>query len=409
MSHAARPEVIRQSPLVLAAALGVACSATALPFYAIGSLTKPLTDANGWSRSDVQTAVLFSIGLGALMSPLVGALVQRYGPRIVAMVGLAGVALSFFLAALAGSSLALFYVAFAGMAVLGAGSSPVSWTRGIAASFHEQRGLALGLVLTGTGLCAVIIPQITTWSIERFGVHATMAGLGLLPLLIALPVVFLFFRPAEPGAAAPGDAPVAPAWGLTLGQALAGYRFWVIFASIFAIYLAQAGIIANLIPAVTDQGFTAQQAANVQSVLGLSIIFGRILIGYLIDRIWAPGVAAAVTFLPVFACLLIPAQADYALIMLAAVLVGLAAGAELDLLAFLAARYFGLAHYARIYALFYAALAIAGGIAPFAFAAIYDRFDTYSPAFYIGAGLFAFGSLIMLTLGRYPSEECSHE
>ena len=83
-------------------------------------------------------------------------------------------------------------------------------------------------------------------------------------------------------------------------------------------------------------------------------------------------------------------------------LIGLAAGAELDLLAFLAARYFGLANYARIYALFYAALAVAGGFAPLLFAEVYDAFDSYDLAFYVGAGLFAFGSLIMLTLGKYP-------
>jgi predicted MFS family arabinose efflux permease len=401
MKTGPRPEVVRRAPLILAAAIGVACSATALPFYSIGSLTKPLTEAHGWSRSEVQTAILFSVGLGALMSPLVGALVQKFGPRKVAMPGLAGVALCFFLAAFSGSSILIFYLAFAGMAVLGAGSSPVSWTRGIATSFSRQRGLALGLVLTGTGLCAIVIPQFVTAMIAWGGVDIALIGLGLLPVLIALPLVWWLFRPDEAPPADKGETSGA-SWGLRLGEALRGYRFWVIFTSIACIYLAQSGIIANLIPAITDTGVSAQAAANVQSALGLSIVAGRIIVGYLIDRFWAPGVAAIVTFLPVIACLILPGNDDYYTILLCAIIVGVAAGAELDLLAFLSARYFGLAHYARIYSMFYAALAVAGGVAPFLFAAIYDRFGSYAPAFQVGAGLFAVGSLILLTLGRYP-------
>ncbi|MDF7774808.1 MFS transporter [Sphingomonas sp. AOB5] len=397
-----KPEVVRRAPLILAAAIGVACSATALPFYSIGPLTKPLTEAHGWSRSEVQTAILFSVGLGALMSPLVGALVQKYGARRVAMPGLVGLALSFFLASISGSSILIFYLAFAGMAVLGAGSSPVSWTRGIASSFSRQRGFALGLVLTGTGLCAIVIPQLVTAMIAWGGVDFALIGLGMLPLAIALPLAWWLFRPDETPPANEAGAPDEASWGISLGEALRGYRFWVIFASIACIYLAQSGIVANLIPAVTDTGVSAQAAANVQSVLGVSIVVGRIAVGYLIDRIWAPGVAAIVTFLPVFACLMLPGSDDYFVIMACAVIIGIAAGAELDLLAFLSARYFGLAHYARIYSMFYAALAVAGGVAPFLFAAIYDRFGSYAPAFQVGAGLFAVGSLILLTLGRYP-------
>lgn len=405
MSSERRPEIVRRASLVLAAAIGVAFSATALPFYSIGALTKPLSEAYGWTRAEVQTAALFSIGLGALASPIVGWLVQRYGPRKVAIPSLLGVAMPFMIVAFSGPSVLAFYLAFAAIALLGAGTSPVSWTKGIASSFRRQRGLALGLVLTGTGLCAALIPQLTTAAIAHFRVQGALFGLGLLPLLIAMPLAILWFRPDSDRT---GETPGAPQWGLTLGQAVRGYRFWVMFSSIACIYLAQSGIIANLIPAITDMGVSAQAAANVQSALGVSIIVGRIAVGYLIDRIWAPGVAAVVTFLPVFACQIFPYSSDYWVLMAAAIIVGIAAGAELDLLAYLTARYFGVAHYARIYSMFYAALAIAGGIAPFAFAATHDQFGSYVPAFYVGAGLFAFGSLILLTLGRYPKESTGH-
>lgn len=394
-------EVVRRAPLILAAGVGLACSAMALPFYAVGSLTKPLTEANGWSRSDVQTAILLSVGIGAAVAPLVGRLVERYGPRRIAIGGLLGVSASFLVAAAAGSSILIFHAAFVMMAILGAGSSPVSWTRGIATSFQRELGLALGLTLTGTGICAILAPQFTTWMIARFGVQAAIAGLGLIPLVIALPLVLLFFHPVQPGAERP-DEPIVVRSGLSLAEARGTYRFWALFTSVACIYLAQAGIITNLIPAIGDRGFSPQDAANFQGVLGISIIVGRIGIGLLLDRIWAPAVAAVVTSLPVVACLIIPGSTGYLPILLSTILLGLATGAELDFLAFLTARYFGSRDYATIYAVIYAALAIAGGIAPLAFAKFYDHFGSYTPAFHVAAGLYAVGSLLVLTLGRYP-------
>jgi predicted MFS family arabinose efflux permease len=309
--------------------------------------------------------------------------------------------MSFFLAAAAGSSIILFHAAFVAMALLGAGSNPVSWTRGIAMSFKYQLGLALGLTLTGTGICAILIPQLTTWMIGQYGVQNALAVLGAVPLLVALPLVFQFFRPVDvhldsvvkTGSA--GD-------GLTLKAALRTYRFWALFLSVACIYLAQAGIITNLIPTITDHGFSIQEAANFQSILGISMIVGRIGVGALLDRLWAPGVAAVVTCLPLIACLIIPTSTSFTFIFMGTTLLGITAGAELDFLAFMTAKYFGLRYYATIYAIIYAALAIAGGLGPFAFAVTYDRFHTYAAAFNIAACLYGFGSLIILTLGPYP-------
>jgi hypothetical protein len=92
---------------------------------------------------------------------------------------------------------------------------------------------------------------------------------------------------------------------------------------------------------------------------------------------------------------------------LAALLIGFAAGAELDLMAFFAARYFGLRHYAKIYAILYAILAVAGGTAPMLFARVFDVTASYETSFMIAAGLFVFGAVILLGLGRYPRREAT--
>ena len=89
---------------------------------------------------------------------------------------------------------------------------------------------------------------------------------------------------------------------------------------------------------------------------------------------------------------------------LAAFLIGFAAGAELDLMAFLAARYFGLAHYAKIYSILYATLAVYSGTAPMVFASVYDATGSYDLGYSIASGLFLVSVVLILLLGRYPKE-----
>lgn len=406
-----RSEVRRGWKLIFASSMGVICSSIVLPFYTIGALVKPLTAEFGWDRADVQLGILFSSGLGALTAPLIGALSDRFGPRALVLPGLVGLALGFFLAASMNGELWMFFLAYACMALLGAGTTPVTWTRAIAQSFERQRGLALGLTLTGTGICAMLAPAYTVWLLEQYGWRAAYVGIGLLPLVLAGPFVWFWFRPLPPGQAPTarvaqgsdaGSAPTPTQWGLTLGEAVRGYRFWVLCASIFAVYMAVSGISPNLIAALTDKGFTAASAATVQGVYGLSIMLGRLVVGWLIDRYWAPGVALVSLSLPTIGCLILTGSPDFTWAVVAALLIGFAAGAELDLMAFFAARYFGLAHYAKIYSILYAILAVGSGTAPMLFARVFDLTSSYEISFMIAAGLFLFGAVIALALGRYP-------
>ena len=148
--------------------------------------------------------------------------------------------------------------------------------------FFKQRGLALGIMLSGTGLCAMTVPQFTVWMISEFGWRAAYVGLAALPLFFAGPIVFLFFKPGETSPSDPEEA-TAIATGYSLGEALTGYRFWILLISIFLIYIAMSGIVPNLIPALTDLGISAQKAATAIGVFGITVIAGRLVVGYLVD------------------------------------------------------------------------------------------------------------------------------
>ena len=294
-------EIAQRWPLILATCIGIVSSSFVLPYYTIGALLTPVTEEFGWTRAQFQAAILFSSGLGALTAPVIGWLNDRYGPRRVALPSIVGLSLGFLFASQLDGELWMLFAAYGFMALLGAGTIPVTWTRAIATSFFQRRGLALGLALTGTGLCASVAPHYTVWLTGEFGWRGAYVGLALVPLLLAFPVLFFLFRPLSEHSveATSEDNRALQATGVTLGEAVRGYRFWILLLSILFAYQGFSGIGPNLIPSMTDEGFSREQAATVQSVFGLSIILGRVVVGYLVDRFWAPGVASI--------CLAVPA------------------------------------------------------------------------------------------------------
>lgn len=396
--------------LILACALGVGFGSVGFNTYAIGAFINPLGVEFGWSRAQVQGAIAFGVGLGGLAAPLVGLVIDRYGGRRIALAGLVGVAVGYVVAAATGASIWTFYAAYAVIALLGAGSAPVTWSRAIAERFVVHRGFALALALTGTGMAAIVVPHYAVFVVGHYGWRAGFLALSLLPLL-ALVVALFFFRPGagtlRPAQAATA-APPSPR-GATLGEAVRSYRFWVLLFSILVMFLAISGIVPNLIPVLTDKGFTPTQAASVQSAYGVSLIIARLGIGWLLDRFWGPGVAAVVLTTPILACLILLNDPTYIAAILASMLVGAAAGAELDLLAFFTARYFGMRSYGRIYGLLYFGVAFGAGFGPVSFAYFADVTGSYSASFKIALALFAMGGVSILFLGRYPRLEAEPE
>jgi predicted MFS family arabinose efflux permease len=301
----------------------------------------------------------------------------------------------------------MLFLAYGMMALLGAGTIPVTWTRAIATSFFKRRGLALGLALTGTGICASIAPHYTVWLTDHYGWRGAYVGLALVPLVLAWPMLYFLFKPLDTHSDAELEEPDTKAAlenGLTLGEAVRGYRFWILLLSILFAYQGFSGIGPNLLPSLTDDGFSRDQAASVQSVFGISIIVGRVVVGYLVDRFWAPGVAAFCLAIPAAGAAMLHGSQTFETAALAAFLIGFAAGAELDLMAFLAARYFGLAHYAKIYSILYATLAVCSGTAPMIFASVYDATGSYDLGYSVASVLFLVSVVLILMLGRYPKE-----
>ncbi|MBC2670578.1 MFS transporter [Novosphingobium piscinae] len=401
MTATAGAEWRRGWPSVALTALGLTCAPATLPVYTLGLFVAPLSAEFLWSRAAIQAAILFSTGLGLVGGPLAGWLVRRYGLRLTVVSGLAGMALSLLLGAAMSGWLWQLYLAYGLMSLLGAGANAVSWSTYVAASFERSRGLALGLALSGTGLSAMLMPRIAEAGLEQGGWRSAYLALAAFVALAVLPLCAVFVprgMPETPG----GDGSSAQARGMDVSHVVRTGRFWLIGLSSACIYMAVGGLIPNLVPALTDRGMSAAQAVGVMGSMGAAIIAGRLAVGILVDRLWAPLVALIVLVPAAIGCLLLNTAQPLLVYSLCAASIGLVTGMEFDMLAFLIGRYFGLRDYARIYGRLYMFLAVSAGIAPMTFGAIYDRTHSYAMPIYAAAALLLAGGAMLLLLRRYP-------
>ena len=185
--------------VLLAGMLGVTCGASPIPFNLIGFTVAPLTAEFGWSRTEIiLPATIYGL-IASLMAPVFGWLADRHGVRKVALWSVFAFALALAAVALTPtanktSTLYFYYGLWTVIGLVGIGSTPVTWSRAVNLWFFRHRGLALGILLMGTSVAALVIPKLAVWAIAEFGWRMMFALMALLPLLVALPVAWLYFR-----------------------------------------------------------------------------------------------------------------------------------------------------------------------------------------------------------------------
>jgi MFS transporter, OFA family, oxalate/formate antiporter len=396
---------------LIAGVTGVSTGASPIPFNVLPIVIGPIHLTMGWSFLEVSLGITIYGILGALLAPAVGALADKYGVKPVGMASLFGFGLAFSLLYFTPSNIFVFYAMWAVVGILGIGSTPVTWSRTINMWFFKNRGLALGILLLGTSIAGFAVPQIANAVIEASNWRYVFPAIALLPLCIGLPVVFLLFRDPMPEERPPSLSDAnGNLTGQTLSEVFRNYRFWLLFLSVVAIALAYGGAHIHMVQMAQMHGFTPAEAASVMAVVAVGIFSGRVIVGLLFDRFWAPMVAFPALMLPVIACyLLLGTDTSSTLIFTAGFLMGFAAGAESDVIAYLAARYFGMRAYGRIYGFLYAPFGIFSSISPVLYGYTRDTTGSYDNMLVAAMGLFAVGGALLLALGRYPDWGTSKE
>ena len=401
-------------PIVLAAMLGIGLGLSPVPIYTTGALAPHLAQTFGWGFGEIMAGLTVMTFTVLIASPVVGLLADRFGVRPVALTSVVLFGLSFMGFAFSNGSLPLYYATWAVMAVAGAGTLPVTWTRAVNNRFETRKGLALGLALLGTGLFGYLVKPLTAWLVVEFGWRGAYVAIGALPLVLALPVGWFFFKDIGEGKETVSErrarqaAQQAATPGLTLGQIFKQWKFWVLGVAFVLISFAVGGSIPNMENILKHSGFGADDIVWLASLIGLSVIVGRIAGGWLIDRFWAPGVAFIFLGVPALAYWhLAGGGTDPVVTAISILLIGFAAGLEYDLMAFLVARYFGMKAYGGAYGALYGFFALGAGLGPVVFGAAFDKTGSYVQPLHISAVMLLVAAAMLLTLGRYRKFEAT--
>ena len=387
--------------MVVGAVTGLfVCNGPVLGFT-FGVFLKPIMADTGWMRSTTSFALSVGGILGAIAVPVLGNMMDRWSIRRVALPGIVVYTIFLSLMGLAPAVLGIFTLMFALAEMTSAIQTPLGYAKAISAWFDRRRGLALGIAMSGVGLGAFVVPQLAERLIERVGWRGAYVSLGLLTFAIAFPAVALWIREPRPGEGERGAAaPIALPLGHTVREAARTARFWMLGAAFFLVAVAINGSAAHIVPLLTDHGLSAASATATLAIFGLATMSGRLLAGFLVDRIFAPYVATFFFLAPIagFAFL---ASATGMLPALGVVLMGMGLGTEIDLIAFLVTRYFGQRAFGQIYGYFFMIFGLGSSFGRFLAGLIFDLAGSYNPAL-IGAALALVVAVILVNrLGSY--------
>jgi MFS family permease len=386
-----RQEFAQSWPTLLAAASGVGLGVSGLLTYNSGLFVHALTAEIGLTRTGYGAALFTSTLAMAVAMPVVARIVDRHGPRLAATAGGLMLALGFLAMALLARSIAAYWTIMLLIGLLASASSPVAYTRAVSAFFVRSRGLALGFVQMGIGVSAALVPPLVSGVIAGSGWRAGYIMLAGLALLGCLPALL-----GLPGRERSRVGPPTPA---DFRAAVNSRTFRVQLAAFSTMALAFAGMLAHFVPMLRESGASAVQAGALASLIGVSVIVTRVIVGWLADRVEAAWLGAASCVVCSLGCLAMGFGGPNAA-PVAAVALGAAMGAEADLIGYLTARHFGLAAYSRAYALQYAAFMVAAGFSPIWVGAVADQMGSYRSPLLACSGLLLVPIILFLLLPR---------
>jgi MFS family permease len=370
--------------------------------YVLGPLAKDLLDAFGWTRAELSAARLPQLAVMAAASPLLGILTVRFGARPILIASTAMLGVAF--AGVAGiTSLWQLYalIMLQGLVVTGLGDISVGQV--VARWATRSRGLALGIVYTGSNLGGFLMTRLAAWLADRESWRAAFGILGIGGVAVMLPCALWLVRDRppreEPGAAVVQDRPAAPAeCELDLRAALRTRSFWILAGSLFSFFFYFVGMIEHLVLFLTDEGMPRDEAtAYFSNAIGLGIA-SKIGFGWVADRIPHRTAMLLDYGLLTLSSLLLLALPDPVLVLPFILTYGIATAARDVVTPLMIVECFGVRHLAAIYGAIMLALFPGGGFGPLFAAAVHDRTGSYDAAFAVFAGmnLVAFASLFLL-------------
>ncbi len=388
--------------LPLIGLLGI--SGPAAMVYSSGVFMVEITEEFGWSRAQFSSALTIQMLLGLGLGPLAGRLLDRVGPRRMVMVGILPFAFALGLFGLSNGEMWQWWLLAAFYALSTLGVIPAAWVMATMVSFRASRGLALSVVLAGIGLATALWPMIAAQLSASIGWRLAFPVMAAGWALLVFPLALFFFKPPLPDAAEKSSLPLPP-----VGPIFRTREFWCLLGAGGLFASVQLALIIHLVPIVREAGLDLSTAASLAGLAGVCSIIGRVGTGLLLD--WVPTrLLALVAFsLPLLVMAIFNMDAaSLPMLVAAAAMLGIAAGAETDIVTYLATRKFDQRVFGTVYSIFQTGFAICASMGPLLAGRIFDVSGSYSN-YYLFAVPLVLLSTLLIMLVPTESNEASPE
>ena len=405
---------------IVAASVGLNFYLSVVFFQGFQVFFLPILHEFGWTRAITSGAFSLRQLESGLLAPAIGFLVDRWGPRIVILVGVILGGLGMIMMSYV-NSLWTFYVAFliASLGVSGA-SHGVSWAVAVANWFQRMRGRALGIAMLGPVVggpfvvVVAVLEGMLGWrtSIMLLGVGLLIVGTPLALVARARPEPYGYLPDgAEPGEADTSEVDIrglaleGASNGLTVGQALHTRDFWVLTFMFAAVFMGISGLMVHLIPLLEDLNYSSAQAASLLGLVFLLSGIGRIGSGFLADMIDFRIVLAGLIMLQLVGLLLLSiiGPSQIWLVSIFSLLFGVGFGGTIPLRPFLIMQSFGARAFGALQGLVQGGAISAGMIGPVFYGWVFDTTESYDLAIYASAAVIL-TALPLTYLLRKPQE-----
>lgn len=387
--------------LVIAACCGVALGSVQI--YATGVFVAPLEAEFGWSRADISAGLLAPSLLGVLFSPAIGILIDRWGARRLAIPGTMMVCVTTAGLSLAGPSIYSWWALWFALGLAALCMKPTIWSTAVSSHFSAGRGLALAVMLSGTGVAQALLPTITRLLIDNIGWRGAYVALGAGFAVIVGPVLWFFFKDARFATDKDGKKIASNVGGYTLREGVRTRQFWQLCISALIITGVIVAFVFHLVPMLSETGLDRASATYVAGIAGIFSIIGRLGVGAMLDRLPGPPVGAASVALPIIAAsLLLAFPGSLPMAIIAIVFLGLCIGGEYDSVIYLSSRYFGMRKFGSLFGWVASALLAGVGLGPWITGRIHDATGSYELFLWLVIPLAAVSALLLGTLGKYP-------
>ncbi len=405
-SAEAREEWRAHWKLVVASAFGA--SMMSIATTSLGAYMAPLEHEFGWSRAEVSSGLTLFAVAGVVFAPVLGILVDRWGPRRFGVPGIMICGATFALFSTATASIAYWFALWFLFSVAAQASRPLLWVQGVSSEFKASRGTALAVMMAGSGIGNLIAPVLAGYLIDAFGWRQAylISGIGWGGISGLVCYLYFYGRSDRLRSAAPDEKTVAVDLpGVSAREGFMSVTFVKLAVGTLLAHTVIMALWVHIIPLLSSHGIQRSDAIWLGGLLGIAATVGQLLSGALADRFPGHVISAAYVLSLTLVCgVLLMSTESVLLCVIPVVMLGLFGGAQTHVISYLTTRYFGLRAFGKIFGVVASMVAITVGLGPLLAGIIFDRTHNYDLLLMGGIPVAVVAAGLIFSLGRYPDD-----